>query len=86
MNKIQRAIAWYESRAANTPMAGAREMFQIALEALREKAARDTPGADTVQVIRCKDCIWRGTVGCVLDGLHYKTSRETDFCSYGKRR
>lgn len=85
MNNIQRAIAWFESRATNTPMAGAREMFQIALEALREKAARDTPGADTVQVIRCKDCVLRGTAACVLDGLYYKINKDNDFCSYGRK-
>lgn len=37
MSDLQQAIAWFESRAKNTPMPGARKMFQIALEALREK-------------------------------------------------
>lgn len=85
MDKIQKAVAWFESRAACTPMAGAREMFQTALEALREKAARDTPGADTVQVIRCKDCALRGTVACTLDGLYYKINHDNDYCSYGRK-
>ena len=85
MTDTQQAIAWFQDRAKNTPMAGARRMFQIALAALQEKAARDTPGGDTVQVIRCKDCIWRGTVGCVMDGLHFKVNKDYDFCSYGKK-
>lgn len=40
MSDLQQAIAWFEGRAQNTPMPGARKMFQIALEALLEKAER----------------------------------------------
>ena len=41
MSDLQQAIAWFEGRAQNTPMPGARKMFQIALEALREKEGRE---------------------------------------------
>lgn len=41
MTDIEQAIAWYEGRAEHTPMAGTKKMFQIALEALREKAERE---------------------------------------------
>lgn len=36
MSDIQKAIAWFENRVRNTPMPGAREMFKLALVALRQ--------------------------------------------------
>lgn len=87
MDDIQRAIAWYQDRAENTPMPGAREMFRVALEALREKEERAnrSPSPDVVAVTRCRDCVKRGTMACVLDGLYYKINKDSDFCSYGKK-
>lgn len=40
---LGRAAAWFEWRAKNTPMAGARAMFEMAAAALREKAEREDP-------------------------------------------
>jgi hypothetical protein len=34
---IEQAAVWFEERAKNTPMPGARKMFEIAAAALREK-------------------------------------------------
>lgn len=39
----EQAAAWFENRAKNTSMSGAREMFRLAAEALREKAEREDP-------------------------------------------
>lgn len=36
--EIERAAEWFEKRAENTPMPMARKMFELAGEALREKA------------------------------------------------
>ena len=87
MSDTQQAIAWFKGRAKNTPMAGARSMFQAALEAREEKAERETgsPALDLAPVTRCKDCILRGTAACVLDGLYYKINKDHDFCSYGRK-
>lgn len=87
MSDTQQAIAWFKDRAKNTPMAGARSMFQAALAALEEKAERESrsPALDLAPVIRCKGCILRGTAACVLDGLYYKINKDNDFCSYGKK-
>jgi hypothetical protein len=38
MTEIKRAAEWFENRAKTTPMPGARRMFELAAEALREKA------------------------------------------------
>jgi hypothetical protein len=39
----EQATAWFADRAKNTPMPGAREMFDLAAAALREKAEREDP-------------------------------------------
>ena len=39
--ELQQAIAWFENRLSAAVMPGAREMFGIALSALREKQERD---------------------------------------------
>ena len=39
----ERAAAWFEARAAQTPMPGAHEMFKMAAVAFREKAEREDP-------------------------------------------
>ena len=87
MTDTQQAIVWFTDRAKNTPMAGARAMFQAALDALKEKAERESHSSalDLAPVIRCKDCILRGTAACVLDGLYYKINKDHDFCSYGRK-
>ena len=87
MTDTQQTIAWFKDRAKNTPLAGARSMFQMALEALEEKADRESgsPSLDLAPVIRCKDCILRETAACVLDGIHYKNNKDHDFCSYGRK-
>lgn len=38
---IEQAAVWFEERAKNTPMPGARKMFEIAAAALQEKVERD---------------------------------------------
>lgn len=52
MSDLQQAIAWFESRAQNTPMPGARKMFQIALEALLEKVERENTEPLTLEELR----------------------------------
>ena len=37
---------------------------------------------DAVEVVRCKNCILRGTIDCVMDDIH--SVKDNDFCSYGK--
>lgn len=46
----------------------------------------DIPAADVVPVARCKDCRYRADSDrcCHPDGL--LRSKDSDFCSYGKRR
>ena len=87
MTDTQQAIAWFKDRAKNTPMAGARAMFQAALEALEEKAERESGShvLDRAPVIRCKDCVLRSSAACVLDGLYFKINKDHDFCSYGRK-
>lgn len=87
MTDTHQAIAWFKDRAKNTPMAGARLMFQMALEALEEKEEREShsPARDLAPVIRCKDCVLRSTPACVLDGLYFKINKDHDFCSYGRK-
>ena len=41
------------------------------------------PSADVVEVVRCKDCIYKERERC---GLTRYTVREYDFCNYGVRK
>ena len=49
------------------------------------QAIWDTPTADAVEVVRCKDCKHRNPNGykCLRDNLWHK---DEDYCSYGERR
>lgn len=46
---------------------------------------------DRVEVVRCKDCIYRGRVDCAMSyrcdcGEQHTWETDNDFCSYGERR
>ena len=56
-------------------------------------AVMDLPAADVVEVVRCKDCKYRGWVQepCHGKTVHYcklteNRVKDNDFCSYGERR
>lgn len=58
------------------------------------------PAADVVEVVRCEDCIRRGTEGCAMYwdtedcamrygceyGEQHTWETDNDFCSWGERR
>ena len=53
-------------------------------------AIKDAPTVDAVPVVRCKDCMRRGTTDCpMLEAFNsypfYELEDDT-FCSYGERR
>ena len=51
---------------------------------LFEKVLRDTPSADVVEVLRCKDCKWVEDDGFCR--LHWGKLKMDDYCSYGERK
>lgn len=51
----EQAAAWFADRAKNTPMPGARAMFEIAAAALQEKAEREDPQPLTLEELRKMD-------------------------------
>lgn len=61
------------------------------LTSLRE-LIEDTPTADVVEVVRCKDCKYRGAMLSVPKGVFYTCKKyllpyckPDDYCSYGER-
>jgi hypothetical protein len=55
----------------------------------------DTPAANVVEVVRCKDCVWweHNTYGSLIgrcenprNGLVNEYTDDTDYCSYGERK
>lgn len=48
----EQAAAWFANRLKDTPMLGARAMFEIAAAALREKAEREDPQPLTLEELR----------------------------------
>ena len=61
------------------------------LTSLRE-VLEDTPTADVVEVVRCKDCKYRGSRLSIPTGVYYSCAnynlpycKPDDFCSYGER-
>ena len=61
---------------------------------LADCIARDIselPAADVAEVVRCKDCRWRGIEECAMFyrcecGEQHTWETDNDFCSYGERR
>lgn len=55
----------------------------------REATIKDTPTADVVEVVRCKDCRHYVAEYCTRD-IKSRTNmfymRADDFCSYGERK
>ena len=52
---------------------------------------REMPAADVAEVVRCKDCRWRGIEECAMFyrcecGEQHAWETDNDFCSYGERR
>jgi hypothetical protein len=52
---------------------------------MAERAISETPTADVVEVVRCKDCEFFVSDVCRHD-LALNLSRADDFCSYGERK
>ena len=51
---------------------------------------RKLPAADVAEVVRCKDCRWRGIEECAMFyrcecGEQHTWETDNDFCSYGER-
>lgn len=59
--------------------------------ALVASAIKNTPTADVVRVVRCKDCIYRRTPDCSLwygsvgDIDYIREHGDNFYCSYGER-
>lgn len=57
-----------------------------------ERAIKEMPTADVVEVVRCKDCKHRNTPDCkmwyqcVICGDYHHWERDEDYCSLGERR
>lgn len=52
--------------------------------------ARMIPTTDVVEVVRCKDCRWRGREDCAMFyrcdcGEQHTWETDNDFCSYGEQ-
>ena len=48
------------------------------------------PAADVAEVVRCKDCVWRGREECAMFyrcdcGEQHTRETDNDYCSYGAR-
>lgn len=55
------------------------------------KELNKIPNADVVEVVRCKDCIYRGREDCAMFyrcncGEQHTWETDNDFCSYGERK
>ena len=45
------------------------------------------PTVDAVEVVRCKDCKWRGGLGCAVRIVDESDRpKDDDYCSWGERR
>ena len=52
-----------------------------------EDMIAEAPTIDAVEVVRCKDCKWRGKLGCAITIVDESDKpKDDDFCSWGERR
>ena len=49
---------------------------------------RNAPAVDAVEVVRCKDCVKRGTHMCEMnrDSYYPRKMKNTAFCSFGEKQ
>ena len=79
----------YISREAALTALQDSDLFNTTERQLR--AIRELPAADVAEVVRCKDCRWRGIEKCAMFyrcecGEQHTWETDNDFCSYGERR
>ena len=58
---------------------------------IKEIDLKDIPAADVAEVVRCENCIRRGTEDCAMFyrcecGEQHTWETDNDFCSWGERR
>ena len=58
---------------------------------IKEIDLKDIPAADVAEVVRCENCIRRGTEDCAMYygcecGEQHTWETDNDFCSWGERR
>lgn len=47
----------------------------------------NAPSVDAVEVVRCKDCKWRGELGCAVSIVDESDiPNDDDFCAWGERK
>lgn len=62
----------------------ARSMADLtSLREVLEDALEDTPTADVVEVVRCKDCVYRDTGDCDIQTEYRKYA---EYCSFGTKK
>ena len=79
----------YISREAALTALQDSDLFNTTERQLR--AIRELPAADVAEVVRCRDCRWRGIEECAMFyryecGEQHTWETDNDFCSYGERR
>ena len=70
-DKLNKKLTEKALAQRNTPLVECRELIH------------DAPTVDAVEVVRCKDCMYKERERC---GLTRYTVREYDFCSCGERK
>jgi hypothetical protein len=58
-----------------------REDMEVAVACIEQ-----TPTADFVEVVRCKDCGMKGAAFCMAGDFPLTEKTKNNFCSYGERR
>ena len=58
-----------------------KDVLDALLDCMERIAKQD--GADVVEVVRCKDCIYWDKEFCMISGIDRV---ETDYCSQGQRK
>lgn len=82
LSEIEKDFDWLKSRGSEDIQ------FRELIERLENGVI---PAADVQQVVRCKDCIWRGREECAMFyrcdcGEQHTWETDNDFCSYGERK
>ena len=83
---LQEIIKAQESLESNIDKEWTRNKPYFKGLAWANRIISETPAADVVEVVRCKDCKYlRGKDYCYLT-LNYRVVEPNHFCSYGKKK
>lgn len=78
-DRLKAHYCWWAGGSKEMSIDEAKRTFDVIIDV--------QPTVDAVEVVRCKDCKWRGNLGCAVRIVDESDNpKDDDFCSWGERK